>query len=48
MIYETLIPLWAASLLDARRQSIETLTRMAATAVLARLKGNARGEAKTV
>jgi hypothetical protein len=48
MIYETLTPLRVSSLLDTQRQSIENPARMAATAVLARSKGNAGGEAETV
>jgi hypothetical protein len=48
MIYETLASLRVSSLLDARRQSIENPARMACTCVLARSKGNAKGEAETV
>jgi hypothetical protein len=49
MIYETLTALRVSSLLDAQRQSIENNpARMASTTVLARSKGNARGEAETV
>jgi hypothetical protein len=48
MIYETLTALRVSSLLDAQRQSIENPARMASTTMLARSKGNARGEAETV